>query len=38
MNCVDYLNILIKYTFINLSISYLFLKISNYKLLNKKIK
>lgn len=38
MNCVDYLNILIKYAFINLSISYLFLKISNYKLLNKKNK
>lgn len=34
MNCIDYLNILIKYAFINLSISYLFFKIYNYKELN----
>ncbi len=34
MNYIDYLNILIKYAFINLSISYLFFKIYNYKQLN----
>ena len=38
MDHIDYLNILLKYTFINLIICYLYIKISNFKLLTIKNK